>query len=161
MVCCSPDVVWLLPKVVWALPLIVATFCRFGLEFNFSEVRLDMILAFRGVHAKSCRFKRSSEMAGRVTCDSSLRQNNIAVVHQHKHLGRICTATGAIDTEIRNRAASDMRALEGVKPLLRLGIGRKTNVMCIRLFVFSWLLYNSQTWPHLSDKNMHAVRIFT
>lgn len=82
----------------------------------------------------------------------------LRIVHRYVHLGTACVAAGAIDMEIHNRAALESRALIEIKPILRLGLGYKTNVQRIKLFVFSRLFYNAQVWPRLSDKNLHTIR---
>ncbi len=68
---------------------------------------------------------------------------SVRVVHHYKHFSTMCVITGGIDMEVHYKAEEAGRALSEIKPILKLGLCQKTNVMCARLFVLSRLFYGA------------------
>lgn len=75
-----------------------------------------------------------------------------------KYLGTIVNMNGCMDQEIRNLSRSAMNALCEIRQFLRLKVGRATNLLAVKLFVVSRLMYASQCWPQLNIRNLAVIR---
>ncbi len=147
----------LLGRAVKAAEIIAKVYRRFKFDLNYSPGKSEAFVAFRGKGAKHCRI--SLAVAG-----STLDLNDgkdlvkMRVVHRYVHLGTAAVVTGPIDLEICNRVHAATGALANLRQVFKMGLSMKTNVMCIKLYVFSRLFYGAGAWPCLSEKNLNKIR---
>lgn len=82
----------------------------------------------------------------------------LRVVHRYIHLDTAELVSGSVDAEISYRVNAATGALANTRQILKMGLGTRTNVKCIKLYVFSRLFYGVGAWPCMSEKNLNNIR---
>jgi hypothetical protein len=137
--------------------LVTKAYTKYELKLNYDPGKTGAMLAFRGKHARSVRiaFARTKN---RIVFNDGTSDQVLRVVQRYIHLGTSTVITGSIDTEIAFRIKSAAAALSKIRPLLRLGLGFKANLTCIKLYFCSRLFYAAGCWPVLSQRNLNKLR---
>ena len=147
----------LLPRARRAAEVVCRVYRRFRFRLNFSKGKSEAIFAFRGKDSKRHRVEMAAAGAV-VRCMVEGEEVAIRVVHRYVHLGTVVNCTGAVDMEIANRVGIAKGALVELRRVFKMELPISTNLLCIRLYVFSKLFYGAAAWPTLSKRNLTKVR---
>lgn len=146
----------LIPMATKAITIIAEVYHMYQLKLNFSKGKSEAIVAHRGKDAKKYRIQLAIDMQNKINFAVDGNPYSIAVVHRYRHLGTIVNINGSIDAEIKYRSSNALAALRELRQQLKLIFGLSTNLLVVRLFVVSRLLYGAQSWPVLSKTKRHG-----
>ena len=95
---------------------------------------------------------------GNIVSNDGIADQGLRVGQRYFFLGISTVITGSIDMEIAFRIKAAAAALAKIRPLLRLGLGFKSNLQCIKIYFCSRLFYAAGCWPVLSQRNLNKLR---
>lgn len=147
----------MLGRAVKAAEIIAKVYRRFKFDLNYSPGKSEAFVAFRGKGAKHCRISLAVAGSTLVLHDGK-NLVKMRVVHRYVHLGTASLVTGSIDAEICNRVHAAAGALANLRQIFKMGLSMRTNVLCIKLYVFLRLFYGAGAWLGLSEKNQSKIR---
>jgi len=158
------DAVTLVADVSRSALIIQRVFNRWGMKLNFKPNKSEVMVALRGPSAK-----RAAQSIERLDGQPVLTVNDhtsLRVIRKYRHLGTVCTATGAYGPEISHRVSSTATAYQ---PLAHKLFSAKHIDRAVRLSLASSLLwtrltYGAGSWDPLPKgllQRLEAARLRT